>query len=285
MTMIVAAALHHYPRLLAVAGAGLIAWGCATAPVTGRSQLMLVSEQQAIEAGSSFYVQEINKLRGEGKLNTDARELQRLRQIASRIIPHAINWRSDARSWDWKVNLIQDDKTVNAYCTAGGGIAFYTGLLRQLNATDDEVAQVMGHEVAHALASHTRERMSIAMASNMAAELIASTRYGASVGSKNVALVSALTWQLPNSRTGESEADRIGIELAARAGYNPAAAVSLWQKMARASGGGGGFSMLSTHPSSSERIAALQKLVPAMMPLYEASQKGERPLYPLARLD
>lgn len=277
---------QYYPRLLALCAVALVVWGCAANPVTGRRQLLLVSENEAIAAGSSFYVQEIGKLRDQGKLNTDARQVQRLRTIAARIIPHAIAWRADAAQWNWKVNLIEDDKTVNAYCTAGGGIAFYSGLIEQLQATDDELAQVMGHEVAHALASHTRERMSIALASGLATELLGTTKAGASVGAQNIALVSALTWQLPNSRAGEAEADRIGIELAAKAGYNPEAAVQLWQKMSRLGGGGkGGFSMLSTHPSSSERIAALRELVPAMQPLYAAARNSSGTLYPISRLN
>lgn len=277
--------MHKLPRLLALATSGLVLWGCASNPVTGRSQLMLVTEDQAISAGSSFYMQEIGKYKTEGTLNTDRKELQRLRTIASRIIPQAIAYRSDASSWDWKVNLVQDDKTVNAYCTAGGGIAFYTGLIRQLKATDDELAQVMGHEVAHALASHTRERMSVAMASGTAAQLLGATKTGNKVGAQNIALVSALTWQLPNSRLSESEADRIGIELAAKAGYNPQAAVDLWKKMAQASGGGSGFNMLSTHPSNEDRINALQRLVPSMEKFYAGSRTSPPPLYPLDKLD
>lgn len=277
--------MRNSPRLLALATSGLLLLGCASNPVTGRSQLMLVSEDQAINAGSSFYMQEIGKYKTEGTLNTDKKELQRLRSIASRIIPQAIAYRSDASDWDWKVNLVQDDKTINAYCTAGGGIAFYTGLIRQLKATDDELAQVMGHEVAHALASHTRERMSVAMASGTAAQLLGATKTGNKVGAQNIALVSALTWQLPNSRLSESEADRIGIELAAKAGYNPQAAVDLWKKMAQASGGGSGFNMLSTHPSNEDRINALQRLVPSMEKFYAGSRTSPPPLYPLEKLD
>lgn len=272
-------------RTLLSCAIALSLWGCASNPVTGRQQLMLVSEEQAISAGSSFYAQEIGKYRKEGTLNGDAKQVQRLRLIASRIIPQAIAYRPDAADWNWKVNLIQDDKTINAYCTAGGGIAFYTGLISKLDATDDELAQVMGHEVAHALASHTRERMSVALASGLAVELLGSTQTGSRIGAQNIALVGALTWQLPNSRAGESEADRIGIELAAKAGYNPRAAVELWQKMARATGGGSGsFNMLSTHPSNEARIRALEQLVPSMLPLYEASRKAPVQQYPLTRL-
>lgn len=277
--------MRTFPHLLGLAAATVILGGCGTNPVTGRSQLMLVSEDQAIDAGSSFYMQEIGKRRTEGTLNTDKKEIQRLRAIAARIIPHAVAYRSDASGWNWKVNLVQDDKTVNAYCTAGGGIAFYSGLIRQLKATDDELAQVMGHEIAHALASHSRERMSVALASGTATQLLGATKSGGKVGAQNIALVSALTWQLPNSRTGESEADRIGIELAAKAGYNPQAAVDLWQKMGRISGGGGGFNMLSTHPSNDSRINALERLVPDMNTLYEASKKTPPRLYPASRLE
>lgn len=273
-----------YPRLIAVAAALSIIWGCASNSVTGRKQLMLVSENEAISTGTAYYSQEMKAKDTGGTLNIDKNEVRRVRLIASKIIPAAISYRPDASNWNWKVNVIEDDKTVNAFCTAGGGIAFYSGLISQLKATDDEIAQVMGHEVAHALASHTRERMSVAMAGDFATQLLASTSVGAKVGAQNIDIMGALIWKLPNSRAGESEADRIGIELAAKAGYNPQASVQLWEKMAQLSGGKSGFNMLSTHPSNEARIDALKKLVPEMMRFYDSSKKMAIPTYPIEKL-
>lgn len=273
-----------YPRLIAVAAALSIIWGCASNSVTGRKQLMLVSENEAISTGTAYYSQEMKAKDTGGTLNIDKNEVRRVRLIASKIIPAAISYRPDASNWNWKVNVIEDDKTVNAFCTAGGGIAFYSGLISQLKATDDEIAQVMGHEVAHALASHTRERMSVAMAGDVATQLLSSTSVGAKVGAQNIDLMGTLIWKLPNSRSGESEADRIGIELAAKAGYNPQASVQLWEKMAQLSGGKSGFNMLSTHPSNEARIDALKKLVPEMMRFYESSKKMAIPTYPIEKL-
>ncbi len=273
-----------YPRLIAVAAALSIIWGCASNSVTGRKQLMLVSENEAISTGTAYYSQEMKAKDTGGTLNIDKNEVRRVRLIASKIIPAAISYRPDASNWNWKVNVIEDDKTVNAFCTAGGGIAFYSGLISQLKATDDEIAQVMGHEVAHALASHTRERMSVAMAGDVATQLLSSTSVGAKVGAQNIDIMGALIWKLPNSRAGESEADRIGIELAAKAGYNPQASVQLWEKMAQLSGGKSGFNMLSTHPSNEARIDALKKLVPEMMRFYDSSKKMAIPTYPIEKL-
>ena len=161
---------------------------------------------------------------------------------------------------------------------AGGRMAIYTGLIGKVDPTDDELAQVMGHEIAHALANHTAERMSVAMAANIGviAAGIASDRPGLTMGATAVAAKLAL--ELPNSRTSQAEADRIGIELAAKAGYDPHAAVTLWQKM-EAAAGSGPPAFLSTHPSPANRQQTLAALVPKMMPYYEAP--GERPIYPL----
>jgi predicted Zn-dependent protease len=162
---------------------------------------------------------------------------------------------------------------------AGGRMAIFTGLLLKVDPTDDELAQVMGHEIAHALANHTAERMSVAMASQLgvvAAGILldqSATTIAAGVAAAQVAV------NLPNSRQAEAEADRIGIELAAKAGYDPQAAVTLWQKMAVVGGGKGPPQFLSTHPSDATRQQALAKLVPQMMPYYQAA--GTPPIYPV----
>jgi predicted Zn-dependent protease len=162
---------------------------------------------------------------------------------------------------------------------AGGRMAIYTGLIQQVDPTDAELAQVMGHEIAHALANHTAERMSVAMASSagvIAAGILADNS-GAAMASAAVAAKLAIG--LPNSRTAETEADRIGIELAAKAGYDPRAAVTLWQKMGAVGGGKAPPAFLSTHPSDAQRQERLGALVPKMMPYYQAP--GARPSYPV----
>jgi predicted Zn-dependent protease len=161
---------------------------------------------------------------------------------------------------------------------AGGRMALYTGLIKQVDPTDDELAQVMGHEIAHALANHTAERMSTAMAANagILAAGVMSDKPGQSMAI--AAGVAALAIKLPNSRAAETEADQIGIELAARAGYDPRAAITLWQKMAKV-GGGAPPEFMSTHPSDASRQQRLSALAPKMMPYYQAA--GARPTYPV----
>jgi predicted Zn-dependent protease len=176
------------------------------------------------------------------------------------------------------VEVIDDPKTVNAWCMAGGRMAVYTGLILKIDPTDDELAQVMGHEISHALANHTAEKMSISMASQMGviAAGIASDKPGQAMAM--AAAAAQLAVQLPNSRTAEAEADRIGIELAAKAGYDPKAAATLWQKMG-ALGGGAPPEFLSTHPGPEHRQQELAKLAPQMQPLYAAS--GTPPTHPV----
>ena len=262
--------------LVALAAGALAA--CATSP-TGRKQLMLVSEQQAISASRQAYVQEIGKARKEGKLVTDPRLLKRVEVITERLVAQAIVMRPDSAKWEWSVQVIDQPKTVNAWCMAGGRMAIYTGLIQQVDPTDDELAQVMGHEIAHALANHTAERMSVAMASmaGVVAAGILSDNSGAAMASAAVA--AKLAVDLPNSRTAETEADRIGIELAARAGYNPNAAITLWQKMAKVGDGKAPPAFLSTHPSDEQRQQRLGALAPKMMPYYQAP--GARPSHPV----
>lgn len=252
--------------------------GCATSP-TGRRQLMLVSEQSAISQSKQAYVQTMGKLSSEGKLVTDPRILKRVDTITGRLIAQAIIMRPATNQWEWSVQVIDDPKEVNAWCMAGGRMALYTGLLQKIDPTDDELAQVMGHEISHALANHTAERMSVAMASQLGALAvgIASDSAAGMAAAQGTAMV-ALT--LPNSRTSETEADRIGIELAAKAGYDPRAAATLWQKMGKV-GGSGPPRFLSTHPAPGNRQATLAALEAQMMPYYQ--QPGARPMYQLVR--
>jgi predicted Zn-dependent protease len=219
----------------------------------------------------------MKRLDEEGKLSTDIKTNARVREITGRLVAQAIIMRPDTKDWEWSVEVIDEPETVNAWCMAGGRMAIYTGLITKTEATDDEIAQVMGHEIAHALANHTAERMSMAIAAQAGIVAVAVTsqdaRYTAAAAS---AAMLALT--LPNSRISESEADRIGIELAAKAGYDPHAAVTLWQKMAQV-GGSGPPQFLSTHPAPENRQQKLAAMIPQMMPYYETVR--ERPTYRL----
>jgi predicted Zn-dependent protease len=251
--------------------------GCATSP-TGRRQLMLVSEDSAINASKQAYVEMLKPYEQQGKIDNNQALKDRVYRITGRLVAQAIKMRPETKNWEWSIKIIDDPKTVNAWAMAGGKMALYSGLVTQLNATDDELAQVLGHEIAHALAKHSAEKMSVAMASTIgvAAVGVAADRKGLAL--TGAALAAALAVQKPNSRAAESEADRIGIELAAKAGYDPRAAISLWQKMAKV-GGKGPPEFLSTHPSPENREKKLAEFVPQMMPYYE--QKGQRPTYPL----
>ena len=253
--------------------------GCATNPVTGRSQLMIISEDKAISASSEAYVKMLEPLDEKGKIDSDPEMTARVNEITARLIAQAVLFRPETKDWEWRVSVIDEADTVNAFCMAGGKMAIYSGLILKLKPTDDELAQVMGHEIAHALSAHTAEKMSVALATDLAVTGFAISRDEPGVALAGASLAAALAIKLPNSRIAETESDVIGIEIAARAGYDPQAAVSLWQKMAKESGNGGQFDFFSTHPAPKKRIQNLRELVPKMMPYYQ--QKGERPLYPL----
>ena len=196
----------------------------------------------------------------------DNPQLLRLRAIAAKIIPHALQWNPRASNWQWEVNLI-GSKQINAYCMPGGKIAFYTGILDQLKLTDDEVAMVMGHEIAHALREHARERMGKSAATNIGASLLTQLLGLGQIG-QTVTNYGAQLLTLQFSRDNESEADLVGMELAARAGYDPRAGVTLWQKMSAANKGAPP-QWLSTHPSGTTRIGDIEANLPKVLPLYE----------------
>lgn len=238
---------------------------------------MLVSEDQAIAASKQAYVQTLKPFQEQGKLNSDAALKKRIDGITGKLVAQAVKVRPETRNWDWTVNVIDDPDTVNAWAMAGGRMAVYTGLVEQIEPSDDELAQVLGHEIAHALAKHQAEKMSVAMASSIGvlAVGVASGRSDVTAGAGAAALLAV---QMPNGRTAEAEADRIGIELAAKAGYDPRAAITLWEKMAKVSKGPG-VEFLSTHPLPENRQRALARLIPQMMPYYES--KADRPTYPL----
>jgi predicted Zn-dependent protease len=195
----------------------------------------------------------------------DHPQLQRLRAIAQRIIPFALSWNPRAKHWQWEVNLI-GSKQINAFCMPGGKIVFYTAILQQLQLSDDEVAMVMGHEIAHALREHARERMGKQAATNVGANVLGQLLGLGQLG-QTVTNYGAQLLTLQFSREDESEADLVGMELAARAGFDPRAGVSLWQKMGRSSQGAPP-QWLSTHPSGTRRIADIEANLPRVMPLY-----------------
>lgn len=242
-----------------------------------RKQFMMLSEQQVEAMSAESYLATLQEASKKKTLNTNTAQVTRVRNISQKLIKHTPNFRKDALDWKWEVNVEQNDQ-VNAYCMPGGKIMVFTGLIEKLKATDDELAAVIGHEIAHALREHGRERMSIASAQQMGLmglSVLASTSKSpnaAAAGVQAAALGSSLFFALPNSREQEREADRIGLELSARAGYNPNAAVSLWQKMAQ-QGGSAPPEFLSTHPSNQARINELKAMIPTVMPLYQAAKK------------
>jgi Zn-dependent protease with chaperone function len=235
-----------------------------------RKQLLLLPSAQVDAMSLESYKGELDKAASAGKLNTDKANLERIRVIADRLVPHVSTFRQDAVAWQWEVNLETRDE-LNAYCAPGGKIMFFTGIIKKLALTDDEIAAIMGHEIAHALREHGRERMSQAYAQQAGMSLLAAL---GNVSAENMALVqkaAQLGLTLPHSRGQEAEADIVGLELMARAGYNPAAAISLWEKMGQANGAGGP-AFMSTHPSGAQRIEGITALLPRVDPLYVAAK-------------
>jgi predicted Zn-dependent protease len=255
----------------------LLIASCATSP-TGRRQLMIVSEDSAIAASKQAYSEMLSPYAQQGKIDNDPELKNRVYKITGRLIAQAIKMRPETRDWEWSIKIIDDPETVNAWAMAGGKMALYTGLVEKLKATDDELAQVLGHEIAHALAKHSAEKMSVAMASSAGVAAVGIVSENKGLALTGATLAAALAVQMPNSRAAETEADQIGIELAAKAGYDPRAAITLWQKMEKV-GGKGPPEFLSTHPAPENREKKLAEMVPKMMPYFE--QKGERPSYQL----
>ena len=226
----------------------------------------LVPAEQ-VEAGSAQQYQQMLRQAAQQKALApdDNPQVRRLRAIAQKILPFTTKWNPRAEKWKWEVNLI-GSKQINAFCMPGGKIAFYTGILDTLKMTDDEVAMVMGHEVAHALREHARERMGKQAATNIGANVLSSV-LGLGNAGNAVLGASANLLTLKFSRDDETEADTVGLELAARAGYDPRAGITLWRKM-QAANKGAPPQWLSTHPASDSRIKEIEKHLPEVMPLY-----------------
>lgn len=237
-----------------------------------QSMFALLSNEQVNQMSAQSYGASLAKASQQGKLNRDAKATQRVRAVAQRLIPQVVVFRQDALSWKWEVN-VEDSPELNAYCAPGGKIMFYTGIIDKLKLSDDEIAAIMGHEMAHALREHGRERMSEAYTRQLGSQLLSALtkgKYDQYMGMANQ--VTDLAYSLPHSRNHESEADAIGLELAARGGYDPRAAIRLWEKMSAANEGQPP-QFLSTHPSNQTRIADLQALMPKVTPLYDAARK------------
>jgi len=231
---------------------------------------MLVSETELRSASVKAYAQTLKTEGARGALNADPQMTARVRAIASRVVRSSGAFRPDAASWNWEINLIRSDE-VNAWCMPGGKIVVYSGLISKLQLNDDELAAVIGHEIAHALREHARERASEQLTSGLLIQGGAAVLGVGRAGADLIEMVYTVTKGLPNSRLHESEADRIGVELAARAGFDPRAAISLWRKMA-ANDAGGGPQWLSTHPSANSRIRELEVYANRVMPLYEQAR-------------
>jgi predicted Zn-dependent protease len=272
-------------RMIGLAAAAMFATlalvACTTSTEQGtvgvdRRQLLLVSSDEMDKTAATQYQQLLQTEAPKGNVNQDPRQTERARGIAKRLIPQTAVFRKDALEWKWEVNVLTSPE-VNAWCMPGGKIAVYTGLIEKLQVTDDELAAVMGHEIAHALREHGRERASEHMAAGIGSTLVGIlaeiflpgsgelASQGASVGAQYGVL-------LPYSRVHETEADRIGVELAARAGYDPRAAIALWQKMGKLSGGSAPPELLSTHPSNESRIKDLTEFSAKVLPLYEKAR-------------
>ncbi len=261
--------------LLAFAPALVALGGCASTTESGtvgadRKQLLLVSSEQLETMAAKSYAQLQSSAAKKGALNKDAALLARVRAIATRLEPQTAVFRADAPRWKWEVNVITSDE-LNAFCMPGGKIMVYSGLVTQLQATNEELAVVLGHEIAHALREHSREQVSQAIAAQTAIGVSAallglSTTSSDLAGNVYDALISSKF-----SRTDESEADRIGLELTARAGYDPRAGVSLWKKM-MAHSHGASPEFLSSHPADETRVKEIESLLPVVTPLYDKAR-------------
>lgn len=253
--------------------------GCETVDTTKagavgveRHQRMALSSEEVNAEAQKAYAQMMAQARQKGALDKDPAQVARIKAIVGRLIPQTAAFRDDAPKWAWEAHVLTTDE-VNAWCMPGGKMAVYTGLINKLQASDDELAAVMGHEIGHALREHTREQMSQQAITQTGIGIAGALLGIGDLGQNLAGMVANVTLQLPKSRGMETEADRIGVELAARAGYNPQAAISLWQKMEKL-GASEPPKWLSTHPPHADRIADLQKQIQKVMPLYTAAKAG-----------
>jgi Zn-dependent protease with chaperone function len=259
---------------LLAAAAATAAPVLAQVDVGGASSMRKLVPAETLErSATQQYAQVLAEARAKGALAPDNHpQLRRLRTMAAKLIPYTGQWNPRARGWQWEVNLI-GSKQVNAWCMPGGKIAFYTGILDNLKLTDDEAAMVMGHEMAHALREHARARLAKSQATDIGLRLGAQLLGLGQVGDLAAGLGGQLL-TLKYSRDDETEADLVGLEIAARGAYQPEASVDLWKKMMAANGSGGGPGFLSTHPAGPERIRQLEANVPKVQTLYQQARRG-----------
>ena len=262
-----------------ILSAGVLA-GCQSVETThpglvgvDRNQRFLVSAEQINEASAEAYQQVLAEAKKQNALDRDPAQVARVQTIVKRLIPATTAFRPDAAKWPWDFHVLSS-KEVNAWAMPQGKIAVYTGLLQQLQPTDDELAAVLGHEISHALREHSRERASQAMAQQVALGVIGAVANVPQGAIDMAPMLLDVTFNLPHSRQQEQEADRIGVELAARAGYDPHAAIRLWEKMEKVAGGGQPPKFLSTHPSHEDRIKDLRQYADRVAPLYQAAKSG-----------
>ena len=238
-----------------------------------RTQFMMISAAQIDRISASSFEQQAKAAQKKNILIASGPQYERLKTIANRLIPQTAVFRDDTHAWNWGLQLI-DSPMVNATCAPGGRITFYSGIINKLNLTDNEIAAIMGHEIAHAVREHGRERVSQTLAQNVFSNVALATAGPGSAKSIDAAnQIMQYVLVLPNSRQNEKEADAIGLEIAARGGYDPRAAITLWEKMSKESKGKNPPEFLSTHPSNQNRIKELSALMPRVMPLYEAAKR------------
>ncbi|MGQ0653858.1 MAG: M48 family metallopeptidase [Betaproteobacteria bacterium] len=254
--------------------------GCQTVETTTsgtvgveRHQRMMVSAEEVNAGAQKAYAQMMAEAKKKNALDRDPAQVARVRAIMQRLVAQTGAFRPDAKGWPWEVHVLSIDE-VNAWAMPAGKMAMYTGLLSKLQPTDDEIAAVMGHEISHALREHSREQISRQMGTQLGIGIVGALLGVGELGQSIAGTVADVTLNLPKSRTAETEADRIGVELAARAGFDPRAAVTLWEKMQKASDGGGPPKFLSTHPSHEDRIRDLREYAARVLPLYQAARGG-----------
>jgi len=271
-------------NLILILTAMFLTVSCATTTEEGatgvsrKQYLSGVSSEQIMSESEKGYAQTKAEAQQKGLLDKNSAQVQRVQTIAKKLIPFVPVFRKDALNWPWEVHVITSAE-LNAYCMPGGKMMFYSGIIEKLQLTDGEIAAIMGHEMSHALREHGRERMAEQMATQMGTQVglgvlvmtgVVDPKY-AGVAAVGTSLITSIVLSLPHSRTQESEADTMGVELMARAGYDPREALNLWKKMG-AQGGSKPPEILSTHPTDSTRLEHISSLLPKVMPLYEAAK-------------
>ncbi|MBE9863297.1 M48 family metallopeptidase [Campylobacter concisus] len=263
--------------LLTLLTASMLITGCTSVTKSGvvgadRKQFMLVSSEAMEQSSAQAYVKTLTAARSKGELNVDPILTKRVQDIAKKLIAQTGVFREDALKWKWQVNVINED-TLNAWCMPGGRIVVYSGIIKKLNLTDAQLAAVMGHEIAHALREHSREQASTDQLKNIGIFAVATATGLGDLGASALGLATQYTISMPFSRSHETEADHIGTELMARAGYDPKEAVEVWVKMSKMNVGKVP-EILSTHPSNESRIKDLKEVAAKLEPVYQAAKKG-----------